>query len=189
MKTINLLFLTIIFLFAGSCDSLKNKLVVGNYYGKTQNGLALILNDQAAMNLRLGWYENGNYQNWYDDFIEEQYYKGAHEPDQRYVYSYFLTDGRKVAIEWFREEDDMMGRFIVDQPVDFCLEALPSWPGFEVSYQIGEKSLTANKKAIGDFKLFFSQEPDFKYTANGDTLLVEQLRSKKEVMIFERLRR
>ena len=102
-----------------SLSSFAQNLQIGNHFGKVQNGLSIIVDNQSAVNLRFGWYENGSYENFYDNLTEETYYKGAHSPNYEYVESYWYSDGRKVSFVWGLYNNELIGFLKADKEIRF----------------------------------------------------------------------
>jgi glycogen debranching enzyme len=134
------------------------------------------VDNQSAVNIRFGWYENGSYENFYDDLTEETYYKGAHSPNYEYVESFWYSDGRKVSFVWGLYKNELIGFLKADKEIRFAIETLPAWPGFEMSYTLAGNKLicSSSEKKIS---LRFLQSPEFVVEAKDKDELVELLRN------------
>ena len=151
-----------------SCSQKKANIQIGNHFGRIQNGLVVIYNDTLATNLRFGWMAGANYYNQYNDLIREQYYKGDHEPDARYANSYWLSQNRRIDLEYSKIDEEVIVKISSDEDVEFMVEAIPSWPGYSMLYSFKNNKLisldSANRKL--EYETIFTRSPEKLYQAD-----------------------
>jgi glycogen debranching enzyme len=178
-KTFLLFFILYIVTLPITAQSLR----VGNFYGKIQNGLTFIINDERAINLRFGWYENGKYENAYDDLVDETYYKGAHAPDQRYVVSYWLSAGRKVTLEWGKNGNHVYGSFKCSEPIELVVEAIPAWQGYSSDYQMATTKQSTHISIDDGLSINFSAQQEAISSATDEKTLSLKLQQRAYVKV------
>lgn len=140
-------------------DSMRHTVKIGNYFVRSPNGVAFVVNDLQAFAIDPGG----------------DYFAGTAAPDN----SFHSTKVHGVAFEWGKVGEGIVGR--LSSPVDALMtfKLIETWPGFRSTYQPTPDGVTGTAADVPTWHLRFEQpvdatsgQIDVHVPANGEVRLM-----------------
>lgn len=100
----------------------------GPFYPEAPNGIAFIVNHQAAFLLRIGWIQNEHLQDGYHDFVVDMKGYGLSASGGWCNRLAWHVGPVRVRLEWSRIDPSIVGQLESSGAVRIALETTPSWP-------------------------------------------------------------
>ena len=152
---------------------------IGPFYPDAPNGIAFIVDRQAAFLLRVGWLQNGQLRDGYHAFVADMKGYGPSAAGGWYNRLVWRAGAARVQLRWSRTGTSIVGQLKSSRSTRIALEATPSWPEFPTRYFVTGHRMSGagmqDGKVVARWQMVTSTTPAAEISASNLTTLAKHV--------------